>query len=178
MTIPGVDILGSKTGYSASRPWLFEDFDQITFYEVTEEEYEKQMAIFHSGRYEYQWEQVEFDMKEHNKLLVDTKDQVKEIRKKQKRAQEEMNKLEKATMEKWMEEKKKNEISEDTIESLLNGKILSHPSTCNPKSHLLRCMQTPILSLLKHPSMQMSGRYRLKKATRSRWIRLCRSWRR
>jgi urea carboxylase len=46
LTIPGVDILGSKKGYSAEKPWLFEDFDQITFYEVTKEEYEKRMAIF------------------------------------------------------------------------------------------------------------------------------------
>ena len=27
LTIPGVDILGSKNGYSLERPWLFEDFD-------------------------------------------------------------------------------------------------------------------------------------------------------
>jgi urea carboxylase len=40
LTIPGVDYLGSKAGYSVERPWLFEDFDQLTFYEVSEEEYE------------------------------------------------------------------------------------------------------------------------------------------
>ena len=83
LTIPGVDILGSKKGYSAEKPWLFEDFDQITFYEVSEEEYEKQIAIFHSGRYEYQWEDVEFDLKEHNQLLRDTKEEVAKIRAKQ-----------------------------------------------------------------------------------------------
>lgn len=54
MSIPGVDILGSKKGYSAEKPWLFEDFDQITFYEVDEEEYERQMKLFHSGSYEYE----------------------------------------------------------------------------------------------------------------------------
>jgi len=43
---PPNNTLGSKKGHSAEKPWLFEDFDQITFYEVTEEEYEKQMAIF------------------------------------------------------------------------------------------------------------------------------------
>jgi allophanate hydrolase subunit 1 len=37
LTIPGVDILGSKKGYSLDRPWLFEDFDQLTFYKVSEE---------------------------------------------------------------------------------------------------------------------------------------------
>ena len=76
LTIPGVDILGSKKGYSAEKPRLFEDFDPITFYEVSEE-YEKQMAIFHSGRYEYQLGDVEFDFKEHNLLLRDTEEVAK-----------------------------------------------------------------------------------------------------
>lgn len=53
LIIPGVDILGSKKGYSAEKPWLFEDFDQIAFHEVREEECEKQMVIFHSGRHGY-----------------------------------------------------------------------------------------------------------------------------
>jgi urea carboxylase len=66
LTIPGVAMLRSKKWYSAEKPWLLEDFGQVTFYEVSEEEYEKQMAIFHSERYEYQWEDVEFDLKEHN----------------------------------------------------------------------------------------------------------------
>ena len=104
------------------KPWLFEDFDQITFYEVSEEEYEKQLAIFHSGRYEYEWKEVEFDMKEHNKLLNGTADEVKEIRKRQRKAQEKMDKIERWTMKQWMKEKEANEVSVDTIEELMNGK--------------------------------------------------------
>ncbi|KAL8935241.1 MAG: hypothetical protein Q9211_004803, partial [Gyalolechia sp. 1 TL-2023] len=50
LTIPGVDILGSKPGDSLDRPWLFEDFDQLTFHEVQEEEYGRQLALFNSGR--------------------------------------------------------------------------------------------------------------------------------
>lgn len=45
LTIPGVDYLGSKAGYSIERPWLFEDFDQLTFYEVSEEEYEVTLPV-------------------------------------------------------------------------------------------------------------------------------------
>jgi urea carboxylase len=55
LTIPSVDILGSKKGYSAEEPWLFEDFDQITFYEVPKEEYEKRMAIFGMNISERTW---------------------------------------------------------------------------------------------------------------------------
>ncbi|KAL8720549.1 MAG: hypothetical protein Q9225_002595 [Loekoesia sp. 1 TL-2023] len=90
LTIPGVDILGSKPGYSLDRPWLFEDFDQLTFHEVEEEEYERQLALFKSGRYEYVWEEVEFDMEEHNRLLERTREEVQVVRKRQAEAQRRM----------------------------------------------------------------------------------------
>lgn len=90
LTIPGVDILGSKPGYSLSRPWLFEDFDQLTFHEVEEEEYERQLKLFESGRYEYEWEEVVFDMEEHNRLLEATREEVKEVRRRQGEAQTKM----------------------------------------------------------------------------------------
>jgi urea carboxylase len=123
MSIPGVDILGSKNGYSQDRPWMFEDFDQITFYQVTEEEYEKELALFHSGRYEYKWENVTFDMAEHNKLLQATKEEVAKIRARQRVAQRDMDKIEKEMLERWAEEKKANEIPIDTVESLLQGML-------------------------------------------------------
>lgn len=123
MTIPGVDILGSKKGYTPDRPWLFEDFDQITFYRVSEEEYEKQLALFNSGRYEYKWEEVAFDMEEHNRLLRDTKDEVGQIRERQREAQREMDALEAELLEKWAKEKLERGVPVDTIESLLQGNV-------------------------------------------------------
>lgn len=129
MTIPGVDILGSKTGYSSTKPWLFEDFDQITFYRVTEEEYEKELALFNSGRYEYQYENVLFDMAEHNKLLRNTRDEVSSIRTRQRSAQAEMDKLEDELLKKWHEEKQGREVPMDEIEELLKGKHSHHPTT-------------------------------------------------
>ncbi|KAA6408635.1 MAG: urea carboxylase [Lasallia pustulata] len=125
LTIPGVDVLGSKNGYSLDRPWLFEDFDQLTFHEVSEEEYERQLAVFHSGRYEYEWEETVFDMKEHNELLRSTKDEVKVIKERQAKAQAEMDKLEKELMEKWTEEKAEGKIPMDKVEALLNDPDIS-----------------------------------------------------
>ncbi|KAL4809232.1 allophanate hydrolase subunit 2-domain-containing protein [Aspergillus unguis] len=119
LTIPGVDILGSKRGYTPQKPWLFEDFDQITFYRVSEEEYERQLALFQSGRYEYEWEEVEFDMAEHNRLLGETKDEVKSIREKQRKAQAEMDTLEKEMLERWAKEKAERGVPMDTVEELL-----------------------------------------------------------
>ncbi|KAL2000305.1 hypothetical protein VTN02DRAFT_3295 [Thermoascus thermophilus] len=119
MSIPGVDILGSKKGYSPEKPWMFEDFDQITFYRVTEEEYERELALFNSGRYEYQWEEVIFDMAEHNRLLRETRDEVAAIRARQRQAQAEMDELERALLERWQKEKVANEIPTDKVEALL-----------------------------------------------------------
>ena len=90
LTIPGCDILGSKPGYSLSRPWLFEDFDQLTFEEVEEEEYERQLKFFESGRYDYLWEKVEFDMEAHNELLDSTREEVGRVRERQGEAQRAM----------------------------------------------------------------------------------------
>lgn len=122
LSIPGVDILGSKKGYTIDRPWLFEEFDQLTFYEVGEEEYERQLALFHSGRYEYQCEEVTFDMAEHNDLLRRTKEEVELIRKQQKERQETMNKVEKELMDRWTEEKARGKMPVNKVEALLNGK--------------------------------------------------------
>ncbi|KAK1146966.1 hypothetical protein N8T08_002293 [Aspergillus melleus] len=119
MTIPGVDILGSKRGYTATRPWLFEEFDQITFYRVEEDEYERLLARFNSGRYEYEWEDVVFDMAEHNKLLDETRDEVTAIRARQRQAQTEMDQLETELLERWAREKAEKGVPVDEVESLL-----------------------------------------------------------
>ena len=127
LTIPGVDILGSKQGYSLSRPWLFEDFDQLTFHEVPEKEYEEQLATFHSGRYEYTIENTVFDMEEHNRLLQETREEVKEIREKQAEAQTKMAELEADLMAKWDKEKAEGKVPMDKVEALLNGKFVNVP---------------------------------------------------
>lgn len=59
-------------------------------------------------------------MAEHNKLLDETKEEVSEIRKRQKRAQDEMQKLEDELMEKWTKEKAEGKIPMDKVEALLN----------------------------------------------------------
>ena len=120
LTIPGCDILGSKKGYSLERPWLFEDFDQLTYYEVNEEEYERELALFHSGRYEYKVEDAVFDMAEHNKLLEQTRDEVVAIKQRQKKAQDEMQKYEDELMERWTAEKAEGKVPMDKVEALLN----------------------------------------------------------
>ena len=121
LTIPCVDIFGFKRGYSLSRPWLFEDFDQISYYLVSEDEYERQLASFRSGRYIYQVEHCVFDMEQHNQLLADTRSDVQELRDRQRLAQQDMDALERDLMDQWSAEKAKGKLPVDKIEALLNG---------------------------------------------------------
>ena len=120
LTIPGCDILGSKNHYSLQRPWLFEDFDQLTFYEVSQQEYERQLALFKSGRYDYEVKDVVFDMAEHNKLLQETRGEVEVVKEKQAEAQMEMQKKEEELMARWTAEKAKGKIPVDKVEALLS----------------------------------------------------------
>ena len=170
LSIPGADILGYKRSYSEQKPWLFEDFDQITFYEVSEDEL---LAKFHSGRYEYEYEDTVFDMKEHNELLRNTTDEVKRVREEQREAQAGMEKLEKELLEKWNKEKEAAKPSTDTIEELLKGDVWILYRTYKAK-----CRQIQASFPSKLPSTPMYGRSKLTKATRSRRTRWCPSSRR
>jgi hypothetical protein len=80
-------------------------------------------------------------MAEHNKLLVDTADEVKEMRARQAKAQEEMTAAEADSLARWREEKAQNKVDVSSIESMLNG-------TCsNPDEHQAKQCVEMILTL-------------------------------
>ncbi|KAK4505411.1 hypothetical protein PRZ48_003374 [Zasmidium cellare] len=118
-TIPCFDYYGYKEGFTSDRPWLFEDFDILTFYQVSEEELNRMLGLFRSGQYKFEWEPAEFDMAEHNKMLAETANEVRDIRSKQRKVQEEMIQAEQESLERWRADKSKNKPDESTIENLL-----------------------------------------------------------
>ncbi|KAH8689659.1 putative urea amidolyase [Talaromyces proteolyticus] len=118
-TIPCFDQLGTKPGFGPGQPGLFRDFDQISFYRVSREEFERDMALFRSKRYRFRVEQnVLFDMSAHNRLLRETRQEVSAFKSRQMVAQVKMLALEKASMERWMADKAKNVIPADEVETL------------------------------------------------------------
>jgi biotin carboxyl carrier protein len=119
-TIPCWDYYGFKAGFSADQPWLFKDFDILTYYKVTEQEMDDLLSKWRAGKYEFEYEEIEFDMAEHNKLLESTAEEVKEIRKRQAVAQDKMNKAEKESLERWRREKAESQVDEGTVEKLLD----------------------------------------------------------
>ncbi|USW49800.1 Putative biotin/lipoyl attachment, biotin-binding, Carboxyltransferase domain, subdomain A and B [Septoria linicola] len=118
-TIPCFDYYGFKQGFTPERPWLFQDFDILTFYQVNEDELNQKLELFRSGQYEFEWESAEFDMEQHNKLLAETSDEVVEIRAAQRKVQAEMIEAENASLAKWRADKAKNKPDESTIDMLL-----------------------------------------------------------
>ena len=62
-------------------------------------------------------------MAEHNKLLVETADEVKEIRAAQAKAQEEMTAAEAESLKLWREEKAKGKVDESSVEAMLDGEF-------------------------------------------------------
>lgn len=119
-TVPCWDYYGYKAGFTEAQPWLFKDFDILTYHKVSEQEMDDLLAKWRAGKYEFDWKAAEFDMAEHNKLLEETAQEVGEIRKRQARAQDEMIRAERESLERWRKEKAENQVNEGTIEKLLD----------------------------------------------------------
>ncbi|KAL2867403.1 allophanate hydrolase subunit 2-domain-containing protein [Aspergillus lucknowensis] len=118
LTIPGLDIYGSKPGFSEERPWMFEAMDTISFYEISEEEYDRKLAQFKTGKYEFEMEEGVFDMAIHNELLRSTADEAAALQAKRAIAQQKMVEREKEQLELWLAERQAGGTSTDEIRSL------------------------------------------------------------
>ncbi|KAF2125612.1 hypothetical protein P153DRAFT_323616 [Dothidotthia symphoricarpi CBS 119687] len=120
-TVPCWDYYSYKPGFvKDAQPWIFRDFDILTFYQVSEQELDGLLADFRAGKYDWEYDEFEFDMAEHNKLLASTREEVAEIRKKQAVAQDEMTKAENESLERWRKEKAESQVDEGTVEKLLD----------------------------------------------------------
>jgi urea carboxylase len=118
-TVPCWDYYAQKPGFEA-HPWIFRDFDILTFYQVTEAELDALLGRFRAGKYAFEYSEVEFDMRKHNEMLQRTAREVQVIREKQAVAQEEMTHAENESLERWRREKAENQVDESTVEKLLD----------------------------------------------------------
>lgn len=170
-TIPCFDQLGVKPDFSPSQPGLFRDFDQITFYRVDKEELERDMALFRSGCYKFQYEDVIFDMRAHNCLLEESRDEVAGFKSRQATAQVKMLALEKESMDRWMAEKAQSNVPVDEITLLREGQlqvlqIIQHSSILTEYHQTLTFLHCMLLS------MQTCGRSTLQMEVLSALLKL------
>ncbi|EUC45729.1 hypothetical protein COCMIDRAFT_5152 [Bipolaris oryzae ATCC 44560] len=132
MTMPGVDIFGTKSGFTKEQPWIFQDMDTVEFYDVTEEEYDAEMMRFKSGSYKYRVQESTFDLAEHNELLKSTADEVASLLKVRGKLQDEMAIKEKKILQEWLESKAAgNEILDDINTDNPNPHIVESPVNAN-----------------------------------------------
>ncbi|RDI76657.1 hypothetical protein Vi05172_g13363 [Venturia inaequalis] len=124
-TVPCWDLFGYKKGFSPTRPWLFQDFDILTYYQVSERDLDGMLRDFKAGKFTFEFVHVEFDMAEHNALLQSTAAEVARRRAKQAIAQEKMTEAEAASIAKWQSEKSHESIDISTVEKLLQDANVS-----------------------------------------------------
>lgn len=87
LTIPGspFDIFGTKPGFTAEKPWLFDSFDRIVFHSVTRQEFDDITRRFQLGLYEIPSEDSVFDLAIYNDLIDETREEVAKIQERQRR---------------------------------------------------------------------------------------------
>ncbi len=79
--------------FEKGKPWLLRFFDQVQYYEVSEEELTKLREDFREGRLTVDIEEVTFDLAEHEQFLEENEAAISVFQKKQKIAFEEEVKL-------------------------------------------------------------------------------------
>ncbi|STQ42436.1 Allophanate hydrolase subunit 2 [Ewingella americana] len=69
--------------FKNGEPWLLHFFDQVRFYEVTEEELEAQRDAFREGRAQVRIEETEFDFAQYTQFLADNAEDIADFRSRQ-----------------------------------------------------------------------------------------------
>ena len=116
------DTYGSKPGFTPSKPWLFEPFDIITYYEVSVEEYSKLESEYFAGKYQYQIQDDVFDLKEAYATFqaARTDPKVVEYRQRQAKGIAEQGEIERGLYDEWTNDLKLREQEEaERLKSLL-----------------------------------------------------------
>lgn len=102
-TLGAWDTAGNRPGFSVARPWLFNHLDLVTFYEVSEQEYDELEHDFEFGRYVFDVSETTLDMDEHiAKFDAANHDpEYQAWRSRQSAAASEMGELEHKLFEEW-----------------------------------------------------------------------------
>ncbi|CCF35549.1 urea carboxylase [Colletotrichum higginsianum] len=101
------DMMGTRPGFSPSRPWLFDHFDIVRFREVSKEEFDQAERDFEGGRYEFEISEGVLAMDEYiAKFDAAARDPAhQEWRERQAAAAREMGELEQRLFGEWSEAK-------------------------------------------------------------------------
>lgn len=93
-TLPIWNTFARAGPFTPDKPWLLRFFDQVRFFQVSEDELEDMRERFTSGRYNIQIDQVSFDLKAYNAMVARLEPEVEEIRARQRTAMAQQLQLE------------------------------------------------------------------------------------
>lgn len=82
-SLPFWNTFSDSTSFQPGMPWMLEMFDQIRFYEVTEEELARQRCDFVAGLHHIEVTEELFDFAEHRQFCECIAPQVEALRKRQ-----------------------------------------------------------------------------------------------
>ena len=86
-TLPIWNTEGNIYPFAKDKPWLLDMFDQVRYYQVTEDELEKQRAAFPKGELKLQIEEEVFDVQKYNEFLGTITAEVDALKERQKKHQ-------------------------------------------------------------------------------------------
>ncbi|POR35540.1 Putative urea carboxylase [Tolypocladium paradoxum] len=113
-TLPGWDKFCVNKNFG-DRPWLFDNFDQLSFYAVDEGEFELIYSRFQAGKYDFDITQTEFDVEEYAKFCESVAEETAVFKVQQEAATAIEVDKEKALLAQWQEEQK---VEKDSLPSL------------------------------------------------------------
>ena len=108
--------------FNRDKPWLFEMFDQIRFFPVSEEQLEQMRLEFKNEKMDIKIEQTDFNVKKYHDELVNHKEQIEDYQRKQQKAATKMNMEEKKSLARL---KELHEVENE------NGQHIHNISTAN-----------------------------------------------
>ncbi|OAA55168.1 Allophanate hydrolase subunit 2 [Cordyceps fumosorosea ARSEF 2679] len=113
-TLPGWDKFCVNKSFGG-RPWLFQNFDQLSFYCVEEDEFERIYSRFQAGKYTFDMTKTEFDVDEYTKFCDSVADETAEFQAKQEAATAKETESEKRIFAEWQ---KSQRVERDVITSI------------------------------------------------------------
>ncbi|ATY60631.1 Allophanate hydrolase subunit 2 [Cordyceps militaris] len=121
-TLPGWDKFCVNKSFG-ERPWLFENFDQLSFYVVDEDEFERIYSRFQAGKYQFDITPTEFDVVEYTKFCESVADETAEFQARQKQATEIETEKERRIFEEWLKEQTVERDAVPALEEIVDDAL-------------------------------------------------------
>ncbi|GHJ84927.1 hypothetical protein NliqN6_1329 [Naganishia liquefaciens] len=109
-TIAAWDAYAVKPGFT--KPWLLNNFDQVQFYEVNQEEFDKCYEDFKTGRHHFEMEETAFDPAAHKEFLSSIEAETKQFMTGRNAAGKAEGERENVLLQQWRERKAAEAIAE------------------------------------------------------------------